>query len=355
VLADSPTYYWPLTSETLVYPDASGNADNATAGGVVTPNTSGPLSATGSAYFVGTEGILTAAGTAQTGPQTYTQLAWVKTTSDGVIMSFANSTPPGSTSADWDRHLWIDPSGYVVAGVYPSSFQTVTSTSTVNNGAWHFVAATVSSAGLKLYVDGTLQATDSSGTSAQTYSGYWSIGAGKLSSWADTPTLNSAGDGFLNGSLAGVAVLPSALTGAQISALYSAANFNVYSGTVINDGPSEYWPLTAPANACSAAVATVSITISGTTTCLLPVESAGTACPAVNTGGLPLVDVVTAVASTAVTLGPGVTGTLTINIADNGTLPAALTGVDVLMDATVTAELGNWAAGGVYSDSQTQL
>jgi len=306
--------------------------------------------------FDGGTGILTTAGTAQTGPQTYTQLAWFKTTSTagGLILGFADTTPPNG-AAKWDRFVWVDTAGKVVAGVYAGSYQTATSTSTVNDGSWHLVAVTVSSAGLKMYVDGSLQATDSSGTGAQSYSGYWSIGAGRMSAgWPDVPTLSS-GMSYLSGSVAGAAIFPTALSATQISGLYSSASFNTYSGTVVNDLPSEYWPLVSPVNACSAAVATVAITIGGTTTCLLPAEASGTACPAVGTGGLPLVDVTTALVNPAVSLTAGTSSTWTINIADNGTLAAPLSGVDVLTDATVFAQLNLWQAGAVYSSSQTKL
>jgi hypothetical protein len=357
VIGDSPSYYWPLTSENPVFPDMSASADDATASGVVATGTAGPLSATGSVGFDGSTGILTTGGTAQTGPQTFTELAWVKTTSasGGPILAFADTTPP-SSATKWDRFVWVDTSGYVVAGVYPGSYQTATSTSTVNDGAWHLVAATVSAAGLKVYVDGSLQATDASGTGAQSYSGYWSIGAGRMSAgWADSPAVNSHGVAYLNGSIAGAAVLPTALSAGQISAFYNVANFSAYSGMVLNDLPSEYWPLVAPANACSAAVATVAITIGATTTCLLPAEPSGTACPSVTTGGLPLSDVITAIANSATTLTPGTNSTFTVKVADNGTLPSVLSGTDVLIDATVTAQLDNWVVGAVYSSSQTQL
>lgn len=369
VASDGPSHYWglqdaaptpatasaaSLPGQTGAYPDLSGAADDATAAGGVTSSASGPLSAGASTTFDGSTGILTTGGGATSGLQTFTQLAWIKTTGSGVIMSFANTTPPAS-AADWDRHLWVDPTGHVVAGEFPGTFHTVTSTSVVNNGAWHLAAVTLSSAGLKLYVDGSLQATDSSGTSAQSYSGWWSVGAGKLLSWSDTPTLDGNGVSWFAGSLAGVAVLPTALTATQIASLYASSSFSAYSAAVLGDGPSAYWTLLNTANGCSAALVTASITIGGVTTCLLPAAPSGTACPAVASGGLPLVDATTYGADTAVTLAAGGTATITVSVADNGTLPTVLGGADLLADLTVTEVDGTWTTTAVFTASQTQL
>lgn len=369
VASDGASHYWglqdaaptpatastaSLPGQTAAYPDLSGSADDATAAGGVTSSASGPLSASATTTFNGSTGILTTGGSAVTGLQTFTQLAWLKTTGSGVIMSFANTTQPAS-AADWDRHLWVDPTGHVVAGEFPGAFHVVTSTSVVTNGAWHLAAVTLSSAGLKLYVDGSLQATDSSGTGAQAFSGWWSIGAGKLQTWGDTPTLDGNGVSWFAGSLAGVAVLPTALTATQIAALYASSSFSTYSAAVLGDGPSAYWTLINTANGCSAALVTASITIGGVSTCLLPAAASGTACPAVATGGLPLIDTTTYGADTAVTLAAGGSATITVSVADNGTLPTVLGGADLLADVTVTEVDGTWATTAVFPASQTQL
>jgi hypothetical protein len=99
----------------------------------------------------------------------------------------------------------------------------------------------------------------------------------------------------------------------------------------------------------------VPLTAGGTTTCLLPPLAAGTACPAVATGGVPLIDLTTEVVPTAVTVGAAGTATLSIKVADDGALPTALSGVDVQVDATVSAADNAWQAGAVYSNSQVQL
>lgn len=366
----SPTHYWglqdaaptpatattaTLPGQTAAYPDLSGTADDATATGGVSTAGSGPLSAGASATFDGSTGYLTTASS-ESAPTTFTELAWFKTTASGYqpILWFGDNASPLSTSAS-DRLLGLT-NGAAGEYVWNGSAHLVTTPSSYNDGAWHLAAATLSSAGIKVYVDGVLKASDATTTTAETYSGstWWSVGAGNPSGSA----------AYFNGSLAGVAILPAALSSSQIAALHSAGSFSAYSGAVINDAPSEYWSLTTQSNACSAAAIIVGITVGGVTTCLLPAEATGTACPAVSTGGVPVTDVTTAVPNTAVSASTGASATLTITIADNGTLPAALSasgtgnansGVDLIIDATITGGEGNWLVGGVYASSQTTL
>lgn len=366
----SPTHYWglqdaaptpatattaTLPGQTAAYPDLSGTADDATATGGVSTAGSGPLSAGASATFDGSTGYLTTASS-ESAPTTFTELAWFKTTASGYqpILWFGDNASPLSTSAS-DRLLGLT-NGAAGEYVWNGSAHLVTTPSSYNDGAWHLAAATLSSAGIKVYVDGVLKASDATTATAETYSGstWWSVGAGNPSGSA----------AYFNGSLAGVAILPAALSSSQIAALHSAGSFSAYSGAVINDTPSEYWSLTTQSNACSAAAIIVGITVGGVTTCLLPAEATGTACPAVSTGGVPVTDVTTAVPNTAVSASTGASATLTITIADNGTLPAALSasgtgntnsGVDLIIDTTITGGEGNWLVGGVYASSQTTL
>jgi hypothetical protein len=368
VAGDStPTYYWgmqdaaptPATASTAglpgqsttTYPDLSGNANNANVNGGVTASGSGPLSSGGSATFNGSSGYLTTTNSV-TAPQTYTQLAWFKTSGTGAIQPIfwfgADNNDPMTNGNAQDRLVFLNSSGNLVAYAYNGSAQFLTSSAgSFNNGSWNFVAVTLSSAGFAIYVNGSPQGSLSTVTSAETYgtATYWALGAGNAS---DT-------DYYLNGSLAGAAVLPTALNASQISALYNSSSFSAYSGAVLADSPSEYWSLTTQPNACSAGLVTVAVTIASTTTCLLPAKSSGTACPAVATGGLPLADLSAATVNAAVSAAAGATATITIKVADNGTLPAALGGVNIVLDATLSAADQNWTAGAVYASSWTEL
>ena len=222
-----------------------------------------------------------------TGPATFTQVAWFKTTTSGSILSFAN-TYASSGVASWDRMIWIDATGHVVAGVYPNAVKELKSIGTYNDGAWHFVAVTLSStAGFSLYVDNAPAVSSSSVTSAQAYSGYWHIGwSNAPSGWTDPPTNN-----FFVGSLAGIGVLPTALTGSAISALYASATLSAYSSAVDGHSPTAYWSLGDSGNvayvgavpgvtsACALAQLTVQSSLGATTTCVAPVSAGACAAP----------------------------------------------------------------------------
>ena len=85
------------------------------------------------------------------------------------------------------------------------------------NGAWHHVVASLSNtAGMTLYVDGKKVGRRPGTTTAQDYSGYWRIGGDNLSSWPNKPS-----SGYLAGAIDDVAIYPTALSLAQVSAHYA--------------------------------------------------------------------------------------------------------------------------------------
>jgi hypothetical protein len=374
VQGDSTLHYWSLQDaaptgptasaaalpgQTVVYPDLSGSADDGTASGGVSSSASGPLGAGAATTFDGSTGYIMTANS-YGNPENISEVAWFKTASSsgGTILGFSNAQGDSGQTA-FDRMIWVDNSGKVVFAVYPGAFDEVTSAGTAygpdgngsyNDGSWHMVAAEIGVAGEQLWVDGTEVGHNNSVTSASTNPAYWHIGWETELNWSDAPTSS-----YFSGSIAGVAIIASQLSASQLLALYGSSNFGTFSGTVINDGASEYWPLTFQSNACTAALVTVSVTASGTTTCLLPPLAAGAACPAVATGGVPLIDLTDEVVPTAVTVSATGTATLTIKVADNGALPTALSGADVQVDATVSAADNAWQAGAAYLNSQVQL
>jgi len=207
--------------------------------GGVTYQASGPLGS----QAITTDGSTGWAETTvqYTDPESFTILAWFKTSSaTGSIVGFENNQTAPTSAGNYDRMLWIDPSGHLVWAVYNGANDMLTSTSTYNNGAWHFVAASVGSSGQKLYVDGAL-AGSSSNTSAQTgYSGWWSIGlTGVLNGgWTDTPS-----SAYFNGSIAQLAVIPSQLTSTQVSNLYADNTLSTYTAAVNALSAANYWAL----------------------------------------------------------------------------------------------------------------
>lgn len=151
-------------------------------------------------------------------PSVFTEEIWfdTTTTTGGKLIGLGNSQT--GSSGNYDRHLYLDNTGHVVFGVYPGSVQTVISPNTYNNGAWHFAAATLSSAGMRLYVDGTLVASNTSITTAQNFAGYWRIGYDNLANWGTTTPTSY----YYKGYLAWAAVYTTALTATQIANQYAA-------------------------------------------------------------------------------------------------------------------------------------
>ena len=86
------------------------------------------------------------------GPNTFGLEAWFKTTTTagGKIIGFGNNST--GTSTNYDRHVYMEPDGRITFGVYPGSSQTISSSLSYNDGAWHQVAAGLSSDGMVLYV-----------------------------------------------------------------------------------------------------------------------------------------------------------------------------------------------------------
>ena len=122
-------------------------------------------------------------------------------------------------STTTDRHLYLDNAGHVLFGVSPGGTKkTITTTTTYNDGSWHLADATLSAAGMTLYLDGHLAASDSTTTTANNFSGYWRVGYDTLSGWTGAPTSN-----FFAGSLADAAVYTTALTASQIAGHFTAS------------------------------------------------------------------------------------------------------------------------------------
>ncbi len=226
--ATNPSFYYQLgegsgTSAT----DSSGNARTGTyTGSGVTYGVSGSC-ANDNATAVTLDGssgqITTPTQISSPGPQVFTIEAWFKTTSTtgGALMGFANTQT--GTPSSYDRHLYLDNAGNVVFGVYPSSAKIIASSGTYNDGKWHLATATLSPAGMLLYVDGQQVAANSAVTSAQSYAGYWRIGYNSLgSTWGSSP--NATTNSYFKGTLDDVAYYPSALNSDQIYQQYLAAS-----------------------------------------------------------------------------------------------------------------------------------
>ncbi|MDF2431613.1 MAG: trimeric autotransporter adhesin [Mucilaginibacter sp.] len=235
VLSTVPTT--PASGLYLSYPfsgnanDVSGNNNNGTIRGAPSL-TSDRYNAINSAYnFNGTsQYITTAKSNPSPGPQNFSISVWFKTSSaGGLLVGFADAQT-GST-AQYDRHIYMNNSGQIYFGLYPGTFQTINSTTTYADGNWHHVVATESTTnGANLFVDGTLQASDATMTTSQDYggSGYWRMGYNSLSGWPSAPS-----NTYFSGSLDDIAIYNTELTAYQVYALYGAGSVPVCVGSAM--------------------------------------------------------------------------------------------------------------------------
>lgn len=241
----SPYLYWKLDETTgTTAADASGNGRTGTyltdgsttyfTRGVTgalttdTPNSAVTLNNAASC-------LATTSTTAINAPQVFTLVAWFKAattyTSGGKLLGFEKPRTgvAAPSTGTYDRHLYMDGSGYVWFGVYNNADVALRSTTTLNNGAWHMVVGMQSAAGMVLFVDGVQVATNTN-TTAEATTGWWRAGCGNLAGWGNewgggnnpgTTSTTPANRPFL-ASLDEITVYNTALTAAQVSLLYYA-------------------------------------------------------------------------------------------------------------------------------------
>ncbi len=165
-----------------------------------------PMYGVRSMEFNGTTDYL--ASTLWTNPQSFTLMLWFKTTNSpgGKLIGFGDQA--ATRSSNYDRHIYMGAAGQLFFGIFNNSYQTLYTPRAYNDGAWHCAAATFSSNGAALYVDGVLVTNNPAIKQAQAYNGYWRVGGDSLGSWPGA----SGSATFFRGRLAGVCVWDVALT-----------------------------------------------------------------------------------------------------------------------------------------------
>jgi PKD repeat protein len=221
VFNDGASNYWRLGEASGTTGVDTAGFNNLVLASGVGHNATGAISgdANKASTFNGTSNGTAGTTNPLTAPDTFTIEAWIKTTSPlgGKIMGFGSSRSGSSSS--YDRHIYMDNSGHIIFGVYPGATKTVASSGTYRNGQFHYVAATLSSAGMALYVDGARVGFDATVTSGQAYQGYWRLGGDALASWPSKPLSDR-----INGTIDDAAVYPTALSAARIQGHYLAAS-----------------------------------------------------------------------------------------------------------------------------------
>ena len=157
------------------------------------------------------------------GPQLFSISIWFRTTTStgGKLIGFGDKE--SGESAKRDRHLYMNNNGQIYFGTFPDrAIRTVNTTEMYNDGLWHHVVASLSPAGMELYVDGILKASNPNIVSAENYGGYWRIGYDALNTWPSEPASR-----YFKGNLDDIFLFEKRLSPKEIEMLYRAAPFCV--------------------------------------------------------------------------------------------------------------------------------
>ena len=209
-------------SSTTTAVDSSGSSRNGVYGQTGKTSTTDHACAhdTGRAMiFDGTSAYLSSSQITGNAPDVFTEAIWFKTTttSGGMLIGLGNVQT--GASGIHDRHLYMTNDGRITFGVYSGAVKTIASTGSYRDGAWHQAVATLSTAGMRLYLDGNLVAADTTTTTGEPVtSGYLRFGYDNLDGWTNAPTSR-----YFAGTLDDAAFYLSALTAAQVSAQYQVA------------------------------------------------------------------------------------------------------------------------------------
>lgn len=177
-------------------------------------DTASTFNGTSAGTLVNSDG--SAAQAAELTTNTFTQEAWIRTSSTrgGLIVGYGDRRT--GSSSTYDRLLYMTNNGRIAFGVNPAVQRVLTSTRTYNDNLWHHVVATLGKDGMALYVDGVEVGRRADTTRGDSYYGYWRVGGDNLSGWANRPSSN-----YLNAVLDDVAIYPVALGSATVGAHYA--------------------------------------------------------------------------------------------------------------------------------------
>lgn len=170
------------------------------------------------------------ADTSMAGPDTFTAEIWFRTTSAhaGRLLNFGDAVSADSYFND--RFLQTTATGAVQFRV--GSGLITSAAAGYNDGEWHLATATLSPAGMQLWLDGVPAAADPGTTTGEVFTGYWRIGGD---------------DVYFDGSLDEVAIYLTELPGSTIAAHYAAGTAATaptgYTAAVLADNPWAFWHL----------------------------------------------------------------------------------------------------------------
>ncbi len=171
--------------------------------------------------FPGTSSGYVATGDSLLAPAEFSVEAWIRTstTRGGWIVGFGDRKSGLSKPEYTDRLLYMDNQGRVRFGVNSTVKRSIASGAGLNDNRWHHIVGTLGPAGMRLFVDGTSVASNSTVTSALASQGHWRVGGDTLSGWENRPSSDS-----FAGAIDDIAIYHRQLSAAEISAHTAAAS-----------------------------------------------------------------------------------------------------------------------------------
>ena len=214
--SSSALFQWSLgdASGSTTATDMSGQGHTGTYQGSVVADSGTPMGCprdAGTAWKLDGSSSFAYYPTQESSPQTFTLEADFQTSVKGGRLIGFGSAKTG-VSGSYDRQIYITSTGTIAFGVYNGGTKIITSTTVVTDNAWHEVAATLSSAGMKLYLDGKLVGTNTN-AAGETDNGYWRVGYDNVSGWT-----GSAAPYYFSGRMRYAAVYTTELSAAKIAA-----------------------------------------------------------------------------------------------------------------------------------------
>jgi hypothetical protein len=234
--------------------------------------------------------------------------------------------------------IWVSSSGVLTAYTESTSKSAAVGdyAHAFNNGSWYFPTVVLNHSTLRVYSNGVQDASGSDHAAPATSANYL------LGYTTSALTFNQPDSPYFQGSLAGIAVFPSALGSGAVSSLYGQTTFSGYTSDVLSRSPSEYWalqdsgasPYTGPLPGVSGSIGNyMDVTASFGSTCLYPYGSG--ACPAPSG-----TDTLAGFApSGSAPLPVGGSGTLVVSAIQDPSTPATAIGIDVLAEVDLSESI----------------
>ncbi|WP_107419982.1 LamG domain-containing protein, partial [Streptomyces carpinensis] len=217
VRGDGASLYWRFNETSGAYAaDSSRGDDSGVHWNAPTQAVAdGAAGSNRSIAYTGSQSEWTYTDKSHSAPSAFSLELWFKTTSTtgGKLIGFGNKVQLVSNL--YDKHVYMTNNGRVAFGVHAGSVKTVTTSQSYNDGKWHHMVATEGSDGMKLYVDGSLRASNPLVTGNQSFTGYWRVGGDNLDGWTNQPSSR-----YYTGRLDEVAVYGKVLTASQVLAHY---------------------------------------------------------------------------------------------------------------------------------------